>query len=181
MYSFNSKKNSSVFWSRFNPGCDFFGNVKLRLFQKRLLFFILLLLINFSISGCSQPVSSDTSTAEVQVVDEDTMVISKLTDGILNCLATNRYQWLKNYAVSDLNGPQVARVLVGDAAFDQNITKWNISKIEIIFSNDKKAAFVSIPVTHIARVNPKQGAKTSIFNFQFIYSAQHQRWLLNIK
>ena len=155
-------------------------------YLQRYTFNLLFAVICLFMSGCSQSSSvtnnvDTTDDIQIEAVDPDAMVISKLTDGILHCLATNKYQWLKHYTVSDLNGPQVARILAGDAAFDYNITEWNVNEMEISYSEDRESAMVSIPVTCIARVNPKHGPQTTIFNFQFIYSAQHQRWLLNIK
>ena len=149
---------------------------------------ILVLSLCILLSGCSQSASNPAGEMPVEPAvgkggsaDQSNLVIAKLADGILHCLATNHYEWLKHYTISDLNGPQVARVLVGDAAFDHNITGWNVSEIEIAYSADKTAAIASIPVKHIARINPKLGTQTTIFKFQFIYSAEHERWLLNIK
>ncbi len=180
----NVSRLSSLF--RF---CKYSWQAIARKYLRFNILFLVFITVCIFIAGCSQPapvepvekaVSMPEETGH-EVIDEDTRIISKLTDGILNCLATNKYQWLKHYTVSDLNGPQVARVLVGDAAFDYNITEWNLSEISISYSADKKAALVSIPVICVARVNPKYGPQTAIFNFQFIYSAQHNRWLLNIK
>ncbi len=145
---------------------------------------VLLLFSLLLVAGCSQPdISSqpladtdNSNSAEQKQIISD---LTTLTDGILRSLAANKYQWLKYYSETELTGPQIARLLLGDAAFDRNIVSWITSDLEVQLSPDNMFATVSIPVSHEARVDKKFRGRTTIFNFKYYFSKEHNRWLLN--
>lgn len=147
-------------------------------------FIILCLILTFISTSCvNKPAQQNTNNLsgaalsaqrQAQVID-----LVQITDGILHCLATSKYDWLKNYTDTELNGPQVARLLLGDAAFDRVIIDWNSQLTTATFNDTGDAAIISIPVKHQARVNVKFGPKTSLFNFHYYFSSKQKRWLLN--
>ena len=152
--------------------------------MKKLFLIVNILIVMLLLTGCSELPDeqggngSAISNAEAPVSQYESDLL-KLTDGILYCISTSNYKWLKYYADTDLSGLQVARLLLGDAAFDRKILSWNLSLAEIQMQQEGTLAQVSIPVTHEARFDKKYSSRTTIFNFQYYYSEQHDRWLLN--
>lgn len=135
-----------------------------------------------SVNGCvNKQISSapDTQNALSLQRQEQVNDLTQITDGILHCLATYKYQWLKNYTHTELSGLQVARLLLGDAAFDRVIVGWNTQLLTATFNDQGDAVIISIPVTHQPREDIKFGQVTSVFNFHYYFSSQHGRWLLN--